>query len=79
MQDLEEIIRIGWVTGLQRSRWLGKNFSGTGNRIGRSYYDTIMQKFQRAGLIEDRGGDGWAPLVPVDEALDAFGLAHNAD
>jgi len=76
MQDLEEIIRIGWVTGLQRSRWLNKSFSGTGNRIGRSYYDTIMQKLQRAGLIEDRGGDGWAPLIPVDEALDAFGLAH---
>jgi len=75
-QDSEEFIRRGWAGGLARSRWMGEKFQGTGNRIGRTYYDELCRMLARAGVIADEG-DGWRPLVSVDEALDAFGLAHS--
>ncbi len=79
MQDVEEFVRRGWVIGLQRSHWLGQKFSGSGNKIGRAYYDDLMSKLARAGLVEDIGGHGWQTIVTLDEALDAFGLAHTGD
>lgn len=76
LQDVEEFIRRGWMIGLQRSHWLGQKFAGSGNKIGRAYYDDLMQKLARAGLVEDIGGHGFQTIVTLDEALDAFGLAH---
>jgi len=80
LQDIEEFIRRGWVIGLQRSNWLGKTFSGSGNKIGRAYYDDLLKnKLAKAGLVEDIGGHGWQTIVTLDEALDAFGLAHTTE
>jgi len=75
-QDIEEFIRRGWVVGLHRENWLYKTFSGSGNKIGRAYYDDLMKILKEANLIEDVGGHGFQTIVTLDEALDAFGLAH---
>jgi hypothetical protein len=75
-QDIIEFIEDGWgARGLARSAWVGRLMTTTGNKVGRRYYDTTMKTFEQLGLIE-KTGDGWQPVVPLAEALDAFGLAH---
>ena len=76
LNDIQEFIEDGWGNrGLARSAWVSRMMTGTGNKVGRAYYDTTMKTFEQAGLVEKRS-DGWVPIVPMEEALDAFGLAH---
>jgi hypothetical protein len=75
-QDIVEFIQDGWgARGLSRRAWVGRQMTTTGNKIGRGYYDATMKMFEQAGLVE-KSGDGWRTVVGLDEALDAFGLAH---
>lgn len=76
LQDVGEFIRTGWgPRGLARAAWLGLRLEGTGNRVSRGYYDELTKRLATAGVIVNEG-EGWRPAVEIDEALDAFGLAH---
>lgn len=79
LQDIGEFIRTGWgPRGLARAAWLGKRLAGTGNKVSRGYYDELTGRLAKAAVIVN-DGDGWRPAVTLDEALDAFGLAHDDD
>ena len=82
LMDVGEFIRTGWgPRGLSRRAWLGTTFTGSGNKVTRGYYDIITGRLERAGVIGREGNDGagWRPAVELAEALDAFGLAHDAE
>jgi hypothetical protein len=76
LQDVGEFIRDSWgPRGLARAAWLGQKFTGTGNKVSRGYYDELTRRLATAGVIV-KDGERWKTAVELDEALDAFGLAH---
>ncbi|HEY4691111.1 MAG TPA: hypothetical protein VIK33_17505 [Anaerolineae bacterium] len=79
-QDLEQFIRLGWgARGLSRRAWVPSVFTKTGNRCTRGYYESIMETLEKAGLAAKDESGAWSAVVDMDEALDAFGLAHEVE
>lgn len=79
LQDVGEFIQTSWgPRGLARAAWLGQRLEGTGNKVSRGYYDELTKRLASAGVIVN-AGEGWRPAVELEEALDAFGLAHDRD
>lgn len=79
LADLREFITTAWRrSAFGRRDWVGTSFAGSGNKCTRGYYESIMAKLAEAGTVA-KSGEGWGPVVDLAEALDAFGLAHEAE
>lgn len=74
LADLREFILGAEVRGLSRRAWLGYKFK-SGHECTRSRFDDLVSKLKRSGVVVAEG-QGVRLVVPVAEALDAFGLGE---